>query len=213
MMCTLRFNEDNRYNPSALFNQNITFRDQATGKLKEIPVSAVASHKNTSSYSAIKHRDLNRVVVVYSALSPGYTDAAAIVKQIEAEMRTFDAPNDIKFDFTGQIEEQNKQMSFLMGALMTGLGLIFFVLVFQFNSIIKPSIIMVAVFLSFIGVFLGLILTGWPFVIMMTMMGIISLAGIVVNNGVVLLDYTQLLIDRKKEAMGIPLSAKIATNM
>lgn len=93
---------------------------------------------------------------------------------------------------------------------MTGLGLIFFVLVFQFNSIIKPSIIMVAVFLSFIGVFLGLILTGWPFVIMMTMMGIISLAGIVVNNGVVLLDYTQLLIDRKKEAMGIPLSAKIA---
>ena len=206
----VRFNEDNRYNPSALFNQNITFRDQATGKLKEIPVSAVASHKNTSSYSAIKHRDLNRVVVVYSALSPGYTDAAAIVKQIEAEMRTFDAPNDIKFDFTGQIEEQNKQMSFLMGALMTGLGLIFFVLVFQFNSIIKPSIIMVAVFLSFIGVFLGLILTGWPFVIMMTMMGIISLAGIVVNNGVVLLDYTQLLIDRKKEAMGIPLSAKIA---
>lgn len=158
----------------------------------------MASHKNTSSYSAIKHRDLNRVVVVYSALSPGYTDAAAIVKQIEAEMRTFDAPNDIKFDFTGQIEEQNKQMSFLMGALMTGLGLIFFVLVFQFNSIIKPSIIMVAVFLSFIGVFLGLILTGWPFVIMMTMMGIISLAGIVVNNGVVLLDYTQLLIDRKK---------------
>lgn len=111
----VRFNEDNRYNPSALFNQNITFRDQATGKLKEIPVSAVASHKNTSSYSAIKHRDLNRVVVVYSALSPGYTDAAAIVKQIEAEMRTFDAPNDIKFDFTGQIEEQNKQMSFLMG--------------------------------------------------------------------------------------------------
>lgn len=150
------------------------------------------------------------MVVVYSALSPGYTDAAAIVKQIEAEMRTFDAPNDIKFDFTGQIEEQNKQMSFLMGALMTGLGLIFFVLVFQFNSIIKPSIIMVAVFLSFIGVFLGLILTGWPFVIMMTMMGIISLAGIVVNNGVVLLDYTQLLIDCKKEAMGIPLSAKIA---
>ena len=63
---------------------------------------------------------------------------------------------------------------------------------------------MTAIFLSFIGVFGGLIITGWPFVIMMTMMGIIALAGIVVNNGVVLLDYTQILIDRKKVELGIP---------
>jgi multidrug efflux pump subunit AcrB len=62
---------------------------------------------------------------------------------------------------------------------------------------------MIAIFLSFIGVFGGLMLTGWSFVIMMTMMGIISLAGIVVNNGVVLLDYTQLLMDRKKEELGL----------
>jgi multidrug efflux pump subunit AcrB len=77
------------------------------------------------------------------------------------------------------------------------------ILVFQFGSISKPAIIMTAIFLSFIGVFGGLMLTGWPFVIMMTMMGIISLAGIVVNNGVVLLDYTQILIDRKKVALGL----------
>jgi multidrug efflux pump len=76
-------------------------------------------------------------------------------------------------------------------------------LIFQFGGISKPLIIMIAIFLSFIGVFYGLILTGWSFVIMMTMVGIISLAGIVVNNGVVLLDYTQLLIDRFKVKHGI----------
>jgi multidrug efflux pump subunit AcrB len=90
-------------------------------------------------------------------------------------------------------------MSFLVGAFFAGLGLIALILVFQFGGISKPMIIMTAIFLSLIGVFGGLVITGWPFVIMMTMMGIISLAGIVVNNGVVLLDYTQLLIDRKKE--------------
>ena len=76
-------------------------------------------------------------------------------------------------------------------------------LIFQFGGISKPLIIMIAIFLSFIGVFYGLIITGWSFVIMMTMVGIISLAGIVVNNGVVLLDYTQLLIDRFKVQHGI----------
>jgi multidrug efflux pump subunit AcrB len=200
----VRFNDENRYNQSTLFNQNITFRDMASGQLKEIPLSTVASQKNSSSFSAIKHRDLNRVVVLYSALSPGFTDAGAVVNQIQAEMADFDAPKTVKFDFTGQIEEQNKQMAFLMGALFTGLGLIMLILVFQFNSISKPAIIMVAVFLSFIGVFLGLMVTGWPFVIMMTMMGIISLAGIVVNNGVVLLDYTELLLSRKKDELNVP---------
>jgi multidrug efflux pump subunit AcrB len=200
----VRFNDENRYNQSTLFNQNITFRDMASGQIKEIPLSTVASQKNSSSFSAIKHRDLNRVVVLYSALSPGFTDAGAVVTQIQAEMADFDAPKTVKFDFTGQIEEQNKQMAFLMGALFTGLGLIMLILVFQFNSISKPAIIMVAVFLSFIGVFLGLMVTGWPFVIMMTMMGIISLAGIVVNNGVVLLDYTELLLSRKKEELNVP---------
>ena len=77
------------------------------------------------------------------------------------------------------------------------------ILIFQFGGTSKPAIIMTAIFLSFIGVFGGLMITGWPFVIMMTMMGIISLAGIVVNNGVVLLDYTQILIDRKKLALGM----------
>ncbi|WP_274474113.1 efflux RND transporter permease subunit [Mangrovimonas aestuarii] len=200
----VRFNEDYRYSPSAIFNQKITFRDMASGKIKEIPVSTLTEHSNSSGFSAIKHKDVKRVVTVYSALSPGFTDAGAIVAQIQNEMEEFnDMPKNVKVDYTGQIEEQNKQMAFLVGAFFTGLGLIFFILIFQFNSISKPAIIMLAIFLSFIGVFGGLVITARPFVIMMTMMGIISLAGIVVNNGVVLLDYAQLLIDRKKIEMGL----------
>ena len=200
----VRFNEDLRYNTSALFNQKMIFRDPATGQIKEVPVSAVASQRNTSSFSAIKHRDAKRVVTVYSALQPGFTDAGAIVSEIQDVMPEFEGmPNGVDVDYTGQIEEQNKQMEFLMGAFFSGLGLIMLILIFQFGGISKPAIIMIAIFLSFIGVFGGLMLTGWPFVIMMTMMGIIALAGIVVNNGVVLLDYTQILIDRKKVALGL----------
>ncbi|WP_420401642.1 efflux RND transporter permease subunit [Flagellimonas sp.] len=195
----VRFNEENRYNTSAIFNQKITFKDQNSGQTKEVPISAVAKQVNTSGFSAIKHRETERVVTVYSALAPGFTDANAVVSKIKDEMDSFtELPADIKIDYTGQLEEQNKQMAFLMGAFFTGLGLIFFILIFQFNSVSKPGIIMLAIFLSLIGVFGGIVATGSAFVIMMTMMGIISLAGIVVNNGVVLLDYTQLLIDRKK---------------
>ena len=200
----VRFNEEQRYDKSALFNQNITFRDPATGQVKEVPVSAVTTTKNTSSFSAIKHRDSKRVVTVYSNLAAGFTDAGVVVAAIQEEMKNFDGvPKDIKVNYTGQIEEQAKEMNFLVSAFFGGIALIFFLLIFQFSSISKPVIIMIAIFLSFIGVFGGIIISGAPFVIIMTMMGIISLAGIVVNNGVVLLDYTQLLVDRKEVALGL----------
>ncbi|HLV39631.1 efflux RND transporter permease subunit [Xanthomarina sp.] len=199
----VRFNEENRYNTSALFNQNITFRDN-TGQIKSVPVSAVTKHENTSGFSAIKHKNTSRIVTVYSALSPGFIDAGAIIAQIQNEMKSYKGiSKNIKIDYTGQIEEQKKQQDFLNGALLTGLGLIFFILIFQFNSISKPAIIMLAIFLSFIGVFGGIVITGSSFVIMMTMVGIISLAGIVVNNGVVLLDYAGLLIERKKQQLDL----------
>ena len=194
----VRFNHEDKYNTSAIFDQKIIFRDQASGSVKEIPVSAVAKRTNASGFSAIKHDGVKRVVLLYSALAPG-GNAAAIVDQIKKEMETYpNLPSTVKVDYTGEIEEQNKQQAFLGGAFFTGLALIFFILIFQFNSVSKPAIIMLAIFLSLIGVFGGIIIAGEPFVIMMTMMGIISLAGIVVNNEVVLLDYTQLLIDRKK---------------
>jgi len=186
----------------------------ASGKVKEIPVSAVATQKNNSGFSAIKHKQAKRLVTVYSALAPGETDAAAVVRKIQDEMKNFiDLPEGIKIDYTGQIEEQNKQMAFLVGAFFTGLALIFFILIFQFNSVSKPAIIMLAIFLSFIGVFGGLVISGASFVIMMTMMGIISLAGIVVNNGVVLLDYAQLLIDRKKAELDLDDNAYLSREL
>jgi multidrug efflux pump len=208
----VRFNKEDRYNTSALFNQNIIFRNNS-GKVIEVSVSAVATQKNNSGFSAIKHKSVKRVVTVYSALAPGETDAAAVVGKIQNEMKNFkDLPKGVKIDYTGQIEEQNKQMTFLVGAFFSGLALIFFILIFQFNSVSKPGIIMIAIFLSFIGVFGGMVISGSSFVIMMTMMGIISLAGIVVNNGVVLLDYAQLLIDRKKVELGLDAAAYLSTN-
>ncbi|MGB2243699.1 MAG: efflux RND transporter permease subunit, partial [Flavobacteriaceae bacterium] len=165
----VRFNQEQRYNNSALFDQRVIFRDMADGQIKEIPISALASSKNTSTFSAIKHKDGERVVSLYSGLKPG-GNAVEIVAEIQEHMKGFEAlPRGVSIDYTGQIEEQNKQQDFLMGAFFTGLGLIMLILIFQFKGLSKPMIIMIAIFLSLIGVFGGLMLTGWPFVIMMTM--------------------------------------------
>lgn len=206
----VRFNEENRYNTNALFNQKVTFRDAATGQVKEIPIAAVVTRRNTASFSAIKHRNLKRLVTVYSAVLPGY-NANEIVSQLKSELKNFELPDrNTSYAFTGEMEEQEENMKFLLGALASGLGLIMLLLIFQFGSISKPSIIMLAIFLSFIGVLFGLVIFNMTFVIIMTMMGIISLAGIVVNNGVVLLDYTQLLIDRKKHELNMPESSVLS---
>ena len=194
----VRFNEADSYDKNALFNQNIIFRDPANGQIKEIPVAALVTQKNITSFNAIKHRDLNRVVTLYSPVLAGY-NANEVVDQVKKALENYSLPEGINFKFSGEIEEQEKNMAFLTNALLSALGLILLLLVFQFNSISKPLIILLSIFLSFTGVFLVLIAFQMPFVILMTMMGIIALAGIVVNNGVVLLDYTQLLIDRKHD--------------
>ena len=194
----VRFQEQYRYDNNALFNQNVTYRDQSSGKIKEIPIAALVKTQNSSSYSAIKHRNLDRIVTVYSAILPGY-NAAEIVNQIKTQIDAFQLPSDVRFRFTGEIEEQEENMSFLSRALLYALFLILILLVLQFNSVSKPFIILFSIFMSFTGVFLGLVFFNMTFVIIMTMMGIISLAGIVVNNSVVLLDYTQLLLDRKRD--------------
>ena len=199
----VRFNKANKYDNNALYNQNIIFRDQATGRIKEIAVSALIERENTTSFNAIKHRQLNRVVTLYSPVLAGY-NANAVVDQVKNALANYELPKEVSFKFSGEIEEQEKNMSFLTNALLAALGLILLLLVFQFNSISKPLIILLSIFLSFTGVFLGLIAFQMPFVILMTMMGIIALAGIVVNNGVVLLDYTQLLIDRRSAELNLP---------
>jgi multidrug efflux pump subunit AcrB len=198
----VRFDKENRYEDNSLYNQYIIFRDQATGRIKEIPIAALVNQKSITSFNAIKHRELNRVVTLYSSVLAGY-NANEVVAQVKNALNNFDLPGKANFRFSGEIEKQDENMAFLSNALAAALGLILLLLVFQFNSISKPLIILLSIFLSFTAVFLGLIAFKMPFVILMTMMGIIALAGIVVNNGVVLLDYTQLLIDRKQDLEGL----------
>ena len=196
----VRFNNENRYNESALFNQSVTFRDN-NGKLKKIPISSVVNKRNIATFSSIKRKNLKRVITVYSNVLEGY-NATEIVGKITNLMTNYKLPRGVSYDFTGEQEEQAKNMAFLSKALVIALALILLVIVAQFNSISKPVIIFGAIILSFIGVLFGMVIFGDDFVIIMTMMGIIALAGIVVNNAIVLIDYTQLLIDRKKLELG-----------
>ena len=195
----IRFNKKDRYSENALYNQNLIFKDPSNGSIKEFPISSIITTSLSTTFSEIRHKNFKRIVTIYSGLSSGYTDAGAIVSQIENEMINFQGDlKGVNIDYTGKIYEQNKNQKFLTSAFFTGLFLIFLLLIFQFNSISKPTIIMIAIFLSFIGVFGYLAISGNSFVIMMTMMGIIALSGIVVNNGVVLLDYSEILLKRKQ---------------
>jgi len=198
----VRFDGENRYNESALFNQNITFRDN-TGTLKKIPLATLVETKNIATFSSIKRKDLKRVITIYSNVLEGF-NPTEIVQKIQGSMVNYKLPSHITYQFTGEQEEMAKNMAFLSKALVIAMALILLIIVAQFNSISKPIIIFIAIVLSFIGVLFGLVIFQMDFVVMMTMMGIISLAGIVVNNAIVLIDYTQLLIDRKKEELGIP---------
>jgi multidrug efflux pump subunit AcrB len=198
----LRYLDEYRYNLDDLLNQKITFRDQGSGRIKQVPISSVATPKKSSTFSSVKRIDLDRVVTLQSNVVEGY-NATEINNQLKELMVTFDVPRGISVNFTGEQEQQAEEMSFLVTALMIAVFLIFLILVAQFNSASTPFIILTTVILSLIGVFLGLIIFRSEFVIMMTMIGIISLAGIVVNNAIVLIDYTNLLIARKKEELGM----------
>lgn len=198
----VRFNNRYRYDEDALFNQPITFRAPGSGQLRQIPISAVSKRIPTTSFSAIKRKNLKRVITLYSNVLQGY-NTNAIVAKLRRTLKGFKLPRGMTYSFTGEQEQQSKDLSFLIKALLIALGGIVLILVAQFNSISKPLIIMTAVVLSFIGVLLGLVIFHMDFIIIMTMMGIISLAGIVVNNAIVLIDYTQLLIDRKKAERGL----------
>ena len=204
----LRYQDRYRYNMDDLLNQKITFRDQGSGKIKQVPISSVATPNKSSTFSAVKRIDLDRVITLQSNVIPGF-NATNINNEIKELMTTYNTPQGIAISFTGEQEEQAEEMAFLSSALMIAVFLIFLILVAQFNSASTPFIILTTVVLSLIGVFLGLIIFGDEFVIMMTMIGIISLAGIVVNNAIVLIDYTNLLIDRKKDELGMEKNDKL----
>ncbi len=197
----VRFNEELRYDENAIFNQPITFRNNR-GEIIQTPISSLIKTKPASTFSSIKRKDLKRVITLYSNVLGGY-NGNEIVTQLEKELAYFELEEGINYKFTGEQEEQEDNLNFLLKALLLAVGGILLILVAQFNSISKPIIILTAVILSLGGVFFGLGIFQMDFIIIMTMMGIISLAGIVVNNAIVLVDYTQILIDRRKEKLDL----------
>ncbi len=156
-----------------------------------VPLSTLASFKVAGGSGSIKHEDRQKIVTVNADVAAGYR-----VDLVQAEvvqlMTDFDTPEGVILGMGGANEEEVKAAAFLLNAFMIAVGLIFLVLVTQFDSVTRPFIIMMSVLLSLIGVLMGLLLTGTPFGIMMTGVGVISLAGVVVNNAIVLLDYVQL---------------------
>jgi multidrug efflux pump len=199
----VRFPDVERNSPEEILNQKITFRDMTTGKIVQVPISAVADYDETYTFSAVKRKDMDRMVAIYSNVLDGY-NANEVVQNIKNALRDYKAPDAVSWSFAGQQEEQAKEFSFLLVALIVALVGVVLVLIGQFNSLSTPLVLMFSVVFSFIGVLLGLVLFREDFVIIMTMLGIISLAGVVVNNAIVLVDFTLMLIDRRKAELGIP---------
>ena len=198
----MRLDDKFRYNISDLINQLITFRSQSSGKIVQVPISAVADFKYSSTYGAITRKDRNRLITIYSNVLEGY-NANEINTELKKVMADYSMPVGNKYKFTGEQEEQDESMAFLTTALIIAIALIMIILVSQFNSFVKPAIIMFSVVMSTIGVFGGLATFKMDFVVIMTGIGIVSLAGVVVNNAIVLIDYIGLTKKRKKEELGI----------
>jgi multidrug efflux pump len=198
----LRLMEDQRNNLAKLMNQKITFRED--GQVYQLPISAVADVKYQTTYNSIRRKDMDRVVTISSNVIEGY-NANRINQQIASLLQSsLRMPEGYTYEFGGEQQEQRESMEFLGQAMLIALALILLILVTQFNSLIKPLIIMASVLFSTIGVFGGLATFKMDFVIVMTGIGIISLAGIVVNNAIVLIDYIELLKARRRKELDLP---------
>ncbi|MDE5419919.1 efflux RND transporter permease subunit [Labilibaculum sp. DW002] len=193
----LRLSDKYRYDVPALMNQKLNVMSPVSNQMVQLPISAVTTYSYGSTYERINRIENTRVVTVYSNVEEGF-NANEINTKIREALADFEMPKGYTHKLTGEQEEQEETSAFLTQALLIALALITLILVTQFNSAVKPLIIMITVLFSTIGVFLGLGTFQMPFVILMTGIGIISLAGIVVNNGIVLVDYIDLLRKEKK---------------
>ena len=195
---TMRLQDDQRMSENVLFNQSLTFRNPNNGQMMQVPISAVSKTEKTTTYNQIKRKNQKRIMTIYSNVLTGF-NGDEITKQIQTELKSFKLPKTVSYSFSGVQEEQGKNQSFLLYALFLALAGITIIIVLQFNSVSKTMVILFTVILSFSGVFYGYVIANMDFVILMTMMGIISLAGIVVKNGIVLMDFFVLLLDKKVE--------------
>lgn len=191
---TVRLKEDQRNNIDKLRNLKINYNDKQ-GKTLSVPLITVADIEYSTGPGAIRRKDLNRVVTVTGNVDAGF-NKNKVLQDVIAKLGDFKLPPNYKLDYTGENEEQAKAAAFLMKAFGIAFLGITLILVIQFNSAIQPMIIMLAVLISLIGVFLGLTVFAMSFGIIMTGIGVISLAGVVVNNNIVLMDYINILRGR-----------------
>jgi multidrug efflux pump subunit AcrB len=183
----LRLRKEDREDVTQLINMRLS-----TPLGASIPVSAVATPRLTSSVGSINRIDLERVVTISSNVLEGY-NANEINTEIRESLDSFQIPEGYSVSLTGEQEEQAETAQFLMVALFSAIMLIFLILVAQFNSIAKPLIILSQVLFSLIGVFIGFSTFGMDISVVLTGMGIIAVAGVVVKNGIILIDYIDLM--------------------
>jgi multidrug efflux pump subunit AcrB len=189
----LRYAYDQRTNVDALRNLKITYRDMNMGGLiRQVPLSSFADIEYSTTYGGIKRINQKRVITVASNVLNGF-NPNEVVQNVQNAAKNYPAPEGVEIVLTGQQEEQAETMSFLGNALLVSLGLIFLILVTQFNSLSKPIIILSEIIFSVIGVFLGYAITGMAISTIMMGIGIVALAGIVVRNGILLVEFTELL--------------------
>ena len=192
---TLRYHKVTRDNINSLINLQVTYRDMNTGLLKSVPLSTVAKINYSTSYAGIKRLNQKRVITVYSNVLSGYA-ANDIVPKIQKEAAKFSKHEGTEFKLTGEQEDQQETAAFLLKAMIIALGIIFFILITQFGSISKTIIILSEVIFSIIGVLLGVIIFHMDLVIMMTGLGVVALGGIVVRNGILIVEFCDVMKQR-----------------
>jgi multidrug efflux pump subunit AcrB len=185
----LRFEENQRKDLEQLLNLTITYRDMTSGLIRQIPLSVVAHVEYVNSYGQINRLNLKRVITVSSNVLDGF-NANVINARLRKVLPQFTKPSDVDIRLTGEQEDQAESMVFLSKAMILCLFLIMFILITQFNSMSKALIIVSEVVFSLIGVLLGYMIFHMTISIIMTGMGIVALAGIVVRNGILLVEFT-----------------------
>lgn len=186
----LRNNEFQRKNLSDLLNMKIIYRDMASGQVKDIPISTLVDVDFTTTLGSVKRKNQKRVITIRSnvLIAEGF-NPTAVNQQIKSYLDRFPVPDGVSIAQTGEGEQQEETFNFLGLALVVALMLILFILVLQFNSVSKPVIILTEIIFSIIGVFLGFALTGMDVSVAFTGLGIVGLAGIVVKNGILVIEF------------------------
>lgn len=196
----LRVLKEQRENIDQLRNLKITYRDMSKGGMvRQVPLSAFTDIQYSSTFAGIKRKNQKRVITLYSNILGGYSPNN-VVAEVQKAVGRYELPEGVTIDMTGEQEQQQETMSFLGNALLISLGLIFLILVTQFNSISKPLIIISEILFSMIGVLLGFAIFKMEISIMMTGVGIVALAGIVVKNGILIVEFIDLM---REQGMGL----------